>query len=43
MLLSLQSIDNALGKFFFLLFALCGLPSFLLIRKILKVSADHSY
>ncbi|WP_155630845.1 hypothetical protein [Burkholderia cepacia] len=42
-LLSLLHIDTALGKFSFLLFAVCGLPSFLLIRKIRKVSADHSY
>lgn len=43
MLFSLLHIDTALGKFFFLLFAVCGLPSFLLIRRIRKVSADHSY
>lgn len=42
-LFSLLHIDTALGKFSFLLFAVCGLPSFLLIRKIRKVSADHSY
>lgn len=42
-LFSLLHIDNALSKFSFLLFVVCGLPAFLLIRKIRKVSADHSY
>ncbi len=43
MLFSLLHIDTAPGKFFLLLFTVCGLPSFLLIHKIRKVSADHSY
>ncbi|CAB5081033.1 hypothetical protein IST4116A_03065 [Burkholderia cenocepacia] len=36
-------MDNALGKFFFFLLVVCGWPAFLLIHKIRKVSADHSY
>lgn len=43
MVLSLLHVDTAVGKFFFLLSFVCVLPSFLLIRKIRKVSADHSY
>ncbi|MDN7816060.1 MULTISPECIES: hypothetical protein [Burkholderia cepacia complex] len=42
-LFSLLHIDTAFGKFFFFLSFVCVLPSFLLIRKIRKVSADHSY
>ncbi|WP_261527807.1 hypothetical protein [Burkholderia multivorans] len=43
MVFSLLHVDTTLGKFFFLLSFACVLPSFLLIRKIRKVSADHSY
>ncbi|MBU9650874.1 hypothetical protein KTF21_19535 [Burkholderia multivorans] len=43
MLFSLLHIDTVFGKFFLLLSFVCMLPSFLLIRKIRKVSADHSY
>ncbi|WP_439890187.1 hypothetical protein ACS7SF_13100 [Ralstonia sp. 25C] len=43
MFFSLLLIDTALGKFLFVFFFLCALPCFLLIRKVRKVEADHSY
>lgn len=43
MIFSLTSIDTAFGKFLFAFLFICTLPCLLLIRKIRKVSADHSY
>lgn len=43
MLFSLLSIDTALGKFLLVFFLVCALPCCLLIQKVRKVSADHSY
>lgn len=43
MLLALSGIGNPLGKIFLPIFAVLALPSFLLIRKVRKISADHSY